>query len=131
MNCRIRQASQAPELLRLLRDAAQRSFVPGTETVLRLTGNLLPMEPSAANECLFRRMASASLELGYGRFLPVSSGGASDASFAVQLGIPAVCATGVETTGGHTLQERAEIESLRRRARIHIRTILRMDESVK
>jgi len=62
--------------------------------------------------------------LGYERWTAAHSGGGSDASYAVMLGIPAICATGVLASGPHTLVERANIEDFRKRARIHIRTIL-------
>lgn len=124
VNCRIRAAEDADWLRGQLAQIASKTYVPGTTTTVSFTGNFLPMAASAANDELFARFCAASERLGYGTLQPLHSGGGSDASYAVQLGIPTICATGVIAQGAHTLEERAQIESLRQRARIHIHTIL-------
>ncbi|MDO4573247.1 MAG: M20/M25/M40 family metallo-hydrolase [Clostridia bacterium] len=126
VNCRIRSAEDIGWLKSTLAEIAAREDAPGTETTLRLTGNIVPMSPSPANEALFARFDEATRSLGYEGWRAVHSGGGSDASYAVMQRVPVICATGVLAEGAHTLGERANMESLRTRARIHIRTILDM-----
>ncbi|MDO4543476.1 MAG: M20/M25/M40 family metallo-hydrolase [Clostridia bacterium] len=129
VNCRIRSSKDIPWLKQTLKETSDREDVIGTSATLKLTGNIVPMSPSPANEELFQRFDAASRSLGYHGWNPVHSGGASDASYAVQLNIPAICATGVLAEGSHTHNERANIEDLRTRARIHIRTILELPKN--
>lgn len=124
VNCRIRSADDIEWLKRILKETALREDAPNTTATVRLTGNIIPMSPSSENDALFARFDEATHSLGYERWTATHSGGGSDASYAVMLGIPAICATGVLASGAHTLVERANIEDFRKRARIHIRTIL-------
>jgi glutamate carboxypeptidase len=129
VNCRIRSADDIEWLKSTLLATAEREDAPGTTATVRLTGNIIPMSPSPANDALFTRFNAAARSLGYPGYSAVHSGGGSDASYAVMQDVPVICATGVLASGAHTTTERANIESLRERARIHIRTILSMPES--
>ncbi len=124
VNCRIRSGEDIEWLRDTLAETAAQEDAPGTTATVRMTGNCTPMSPSAGSDALFQRFDAATRSLGYDGWEAIHSGGGSDASYAVMLHIPAICATGVLTTGMHTTEERANVEDLRKRARIHIRTIL-------
>jgi glutamate carboxypeptidase len=126
VNCRIRSKESIPVLEQILTQVAAKSHIPGTTSKVQLTGNIVPMAASSKNNALFAQFDRASRALGYGAFEPVHSGGGSDASYAVMLDIPAICSTGVIAENAHTLRERANIESLRMRAKTHILTILNL-----
>lgn len=128
MNCRIRDKSDIDWLKRTLEETAAREDAPGTSAGVRLTGNIIPMSPSPANDALFARFNAATVSLGFPAWKAIHSGGGSDASYAVLAGIPVICATGVLADGAHTVRERAKVDDLKKRARIHIRTILDLPE---
>lgn len=128
VNCRIRSAQDIDWLKQTLLDTAAREDVPGTTATVQLTGNIIPMAPSVGNDALFERFENAAAALGYGPYSAVHSGGGSDASYAVMAGVPVICATGVLSRDWHTLNERACIADMKKRAHIHIKTILDLPE---
>ncbi len=128
VNCRIRDKKDIDWLKRTLEETAAREDAPGTSASVHITGNAIPMSPSPASDALFACFNRATVSLGYPAWNPIHSGGGSDASYAVLAGVPAICATGVLAEGAHTTQERANIADMKKRARIHIRTILDLPE---
>lgn len=128
VNCRIRSRDDIDWLQKTLLETAAREDAPGVTATVRFTGNSIPMAASPASDALFNRFDAATRSLGYAGWEAIHSGGGSDASYAVLEGIPAICATGVLASGAHTLEERALVDDLRKRARIHVRTILDLPE---
>ena len=128
VNCRIRDKKDIDWLKRTLEETAAREDAPGTSASVHITGNATPMSPSPASDALFACFNRATVSLGYPAWNPIHSGGGSDASYAVLAGVPAICATGVLAEGAHTTQERANIADMKKRVRIHIRTILDLPE---
>ena len=124
VNVRIKDGSYVDEAVRILKDAANRTFVPGTTCELEIKGKMFPMNACEANEKLCAVFSDASQSLGFGAFTGSFVGGASDAAYASELGIPVVCATGPVVDFQHTRNERVMTASMAQRAKIHVQTIL-------
>ena len=130
VNVRIRDESVVDKAIRILEQEAATVYVPGTSCTLEILGNRTPMSEKAANLALCRRFSDASQALGFGAFEPAFVGGASDASYASQMGIPVVCATGPIVDFQHTKNERVLKASMAQRAKIHALTILELPETL-
>lgn len=124
VNVRIKDGSYVNEAVRILKDAADKTFVPGTSCKLEIKGKLFPMSSCAQNEKLCEAFSEASQSLGFGAFSGSFVGGASDAAYASELGIPVICATGPVVDFQHTRNERVMTATMAQRAKIHVQTIL-------
>ena len=124
VNVRIKDGSYIEEAVRILKDAANQTFVSGTTCELEIKGKLFPMCACEANEKLCEAFSNASVSLGFGGFTGSFVGGASDAAYASELGIPVICATGPVVDFQHTRSERVMTASMAQRAKIHVKTIL-------
>ncbi len=124
VNVRIKDGSYVQDAVRILEEAAARTYVPGTSCELEIKGKLFPMVACEANEKLCRAFSNASQRLGYGSFTGAFVGGASDAAYASELHIPVICATGPVVDFQHTRNERVMTASMAQRAKIHVETIL-------
>ena len=105
-------------------DDRETTYVPGTSCTMSIRGNCIPMRECEENKLLCRRFSDASQSLGYGAYKSVFVGGASDASYAAQMGIPVICASGPVVDYQHTKNERVLKSSMAERAKIHVKTIL-------
>lgn len=124
VNVRIKDGSYVAEAVRILQDAANRTFVPGTSCELEIKGKMFPMCACEANEKLCAAFSAAAQSLGFDPFVGAFVGGASDAAYASELGIPVICATGPVVDFQHTLNERVMTATMAQRAKIHAQTIL-------
>lgn len=84
----------------------------------------IPMSQRQKNIDLCRQFSAASQSLGFEAFEPTFVGGASDAAHASAMEIPVVCASGPIVDFQHTRNERVDIASMAKRAKIHAKTIL-------
>lgn len=126
VNVRIKNADYIEDAVRILKAAANTTYVEGTSCNLTIHGKLFPMVETDANIQLCEAFSNASVSLGYGPFSHCFVGGASDAAYASQLGIPVVCASGPIVDFQHTRNERVLTASMAQRAKIHVQTILNL-----
>lgn len=126
VNVRIKDDSVVNKAISILETVAATTYVPGTSCTLDIRGNRVPMSERKENLDLFRRFSEASQSLGFEAFESTFVGGASDAAHASAMGIPVVCASGPIVDFQHTRNERADIASMAKRAKIHAKTILDM-----
>lgn len=126
VNVRIKDDSVVDKAISILETVAATTYVPGTTCTLDIRGNRVPMSQRQENLDLCRRFSEASQALGFEAFEPAFVGGASDAAHASAMGIPVVCASGPIVDFQHTRNERADIASMAKRAKIHAKTILDM-----
>ena len=124
VNVRIKDGSYVEEAVRLLKAAAEKTFVPGTSCELEIKGKLFPMTASEKNDKLCQAFSEASASLGFGTFSGAFVGGASDAAYAAELNIPVICATGPVVDFQHTRHERVMTATMAQRAKTHVETIL-------
>ena len=127
VNVRIKDSTVVDKAISILETVAQTTYVPGTSCTLEIRGNRTPMSERPANKELCARFSKASQELGFEAFAPVFVGGASDSAYASAMDIPVVCSSGPIVDFQHTLNERVDVASMARRAKIHAKTILDMD----
>lgn len=127
VNVRIKDSSVVEKAISLLEQVAATTYVPGTSCTLEIRGNRTPMSERPANRELCARFSKASQELGFEAFQPVFVGGASDSAYASAMDIPVVCSSGPIVDFQHTRNERVDIKSMARRAKIHTKTILDME----
>lgn len=129
VNIRIKNADYVNKALQILQDTANNTFVPGTSCTLEIRGNRFPMNACEENDRLCEAFSLASQELGFGSFAGSFVGGASDAAYASEMGIPVVCATGPVVDFQHTRNERVITATMAQRAKIHVLTILNLPDN--
>ena len=86
------------------------------------------MEATVQNLKLFERVKSVSEKLGYEKFTSFVSGGASDAAFSSAMGIPTLCGMGITGESQHTVNEKANLDSLKKRSHILADTVISLYE---
>lgn len=126
VNVRIKNADYIDKAIQLLQDTANKTFVQGTSCTLEIKGKPFPMNACKDNDQLCEAFSVASQELSYGNFIGSFVGGASDAAYASEMGIPVVCATGPVVDFQHTRNERVMTATMAQRAKIHVLTILNL-----
>ena len=88
--------------------------LPGTTASITFDDGYPPMEPSDGNRELLSMLDAASRDLGYGTMEPVNprNAGAADISFVADLVPAALDGLGLMGTGGHTVNEVADLDTL-------------------
>jgi glutamate carboxypeptidase len=106
----IAQREQTKERMRAI--VAQ--SLPGTSAIIDFEDSSPPMDPKPANYALLERLNTVSRDLGFGEVEAVDPGerGAADISFVNAHVGAALDGLGVVGDGGHTVDERVDLESL-------------------
>lgn len=88
--------------------------LPGTHTLLTFTDKYPPLAPSDGNKTLLALYDSVSQDLGFGAVTAVdpAAAGAADISFTTGLVDMALDGLGLMGSGGHTVNETANLETL-------------------
>jgi glutamate carboxypeptidase len=88
--------------------------LPGTSATLTFTDGYPPLAPTEGNRRLLSRYDDASRDLGFGPVRPVdpAAAGAADVSFTAGLVDMAIDGLGLMGTGGHTVDETADLSTL-------------------
>ena len=126
VNVRIKDEKYVSKAFSILENIANQTFVQGTSCQLEVLGNTVPMSQKEENIALCDRFSTISQQLGFGKYEAVFVGGASDASYASQMGVPVVCASGPIVDFQHTLNERVLKASMAERAKVHACLILEL-----
>lgn len=124
VNVRISDSSVIDKAIGILNEICEKTFTEGTSCTMEIRGRRIPMSENSTNIELCKRFSDASVSLGFGEFKHIFVGGASDASYASEMGIPVICATGPVVDYQHTRNERVIRSSMAQRAKIHVKTIL-------
>lgn len=96
--------------------------VPGTSATLRIKGEFLPLEQTAAHASLFAIYQQAAQQTGFevaGEF----TGGCADSGFTSAVGTPTLCATGPVGGLAHTPEEYLVVASIVPRAQALARAV--------
>ena len=88
------------------------------------------MDETEKNKKLFEIVKETSEKLDLGVPYSCFLGGGSDAAYTVALGIPTICAMGVQGYENHTVRERAVISSLVERTKLIVASILSLPETI-
>ena len=102
-------------------------YTDGCLCEMQVQENSIPMPQSEGNLRLFEAVARAAEKLGQQKLHPMGVGGWSDSNLIASLGIPVVCAMGVQGKGNHTQREYAVVESLFSRAKLAAAAVLELD----
>jgi len=102
-----------------------KSFVPGTSTTLKITGEFLPLVESEVGKGLFEHYAAGLRELGQ-EPKALFTGGCADSGFAAATGTPTICAVGPVGGRAHSPDEYLEIDTLVPRAQALALAVLRL-----
>lgn len=128
IDIRYTEPSQVSDILEALEEAANTCYVDGVRSKLSGEMQFLPMEETEGNLALFTIVRDAAEELGYVKPYAASTGGGSDAANSSAVGVPSVCAMGIQGGMPHTKDEFVIVESLYERAKLLIASILLAEE---
>ena len=117
---------QKEQVLKEIDEICKKIFVDGTASTWVEKGGFAPMEAVEENYVLFNKIKETAEQLGQEPPKPVVIGGASDSSYAVIAGVPAVCALGPKGEGNHSAGEYAVADSLFERMKLIIATIMNL-----
>jgi glutamate carboxypeptidase len=99
--------------------------VDGTNAVLKVTGEFLPLKNSATNQGLYQLYHDTAMTLGLDIGSEIS-GGCADSGAAAATGAPTLCGTGPVGGHSHAPTEYIEIATLAQRAKAMAATILNL-----
>lgn len=109
-----------------IENLAKEKSIEGTETEINFKEFIPPFETTREIIELFEVLKKTANDIGQGEIRGLFRGGASDAAYISQAGIPVICSAGVGGADSHSVKEWAEVESLKKRAVLFTATILRM-----
>lgn len=103
------------EILADFEEVVEQTTVPGTLARFEVEGMLDAMEQTEGVDRLAEHFIRVGAECGYGTLSKYQSEGASDAALGVLAGVPTLCSMGIVGDGAHTLDEKADLNSLVKR----------------
>lgn len=110
-----------PEDLPILRkkvdEVCSRQYVPDTSTKVSDSVGFATMTRLPGNIELLKIAQEVAEESGFPKPEARLCGGGSDAAYTTAMGVPTLCAVGVEGARNHTVEEWADVDSLFRRAK--------------
>ena len=95
-----------------IQDIAHTVYEEGTTGTVEFSASFDAMARLPATMELFSEVNALVQENGFAPLIPKKVGGGSDSAYAVAAGVPTLCAMGVQGTGNHTVDERADVASL-------------------
>lgn len=119
VDIRYTKVAEAEKALAAVREIADKTYVPGTETTL--TGDkivFMPMETTEAVLKLFHLVQEQGRKLGIPEIQGFVMGGGSDAAWTTRVGAPTVCSMGPRGGLNHSEQEYVFIEGLIERSKL-------------
>lgn len=106
-----------PVLRQKVADVCSKTYVPDTTTKVSDSVGFATMARLDGNLELLKVAQEVAAENGFPRPEARLCGGGSDAAYSTAVGVPTLCATGVEGARNHTVEEWADVESLFRRTK--------------
>ena len=126
VDVRFLSETQKMQALEVLEKITQKNHVAGCHAVLRIIHISPSMERTEGNLVLFELVNQTAQAIGMPPFSPIVRGGGSDSAYTVEIGIPTVCSMGPVGRYEHTIQEQADISTLKQRARLLAECILKV-----
>lgn len=122
-----------PEDLPILRkkvdEVCSRQYVPDTITKVSDSVGFATMTRLPGNLELLKIAQEVAEESGFPKPEARLCGGGSDAAYTTAMGVPTLCAVGVEGARNHTVEEWADVDSLFRRAKQMAGILLKVNGS--
>ncbi len=115
------------EISQAINTAVTRHFVEGTQIRHVQKMHIECMETTPGVSRLFEHLRQTALDCGLEPVRAIRVNGGSDSSIAVAVGVPTVCAMGVQGEFNHTAREYAQVKSLFDRCLLAACAIRRLD----
>lgn len=106
-----------PVLRKKVDEVCSRQYVPDTTTRVSDSVGFATMTRLPGNLELLKIAQEVAEESGFPKPEARLCGGGSDAAYTTAMGVPTLCAVGVEGARNHTVEEWADVDSLFRRAK--------------
>lgn len=106
-----------PVLRKKVDEVCSRQYVPDTTTRVTDSVGFATMTRLSGNLELLKIAQEVAEESGFPKPEARLCGGGSDAAYTTAMGVPTLCAVGVEGARNHTVEEWADVDSLFRRAK--------------
>ena len=113
-----------PEMKNKLQAIAAKQYVPDTTTKLSIISEFREMRMLPQTAALFKLVAEAAQTCGLPQPHPKAVGGASDSAYTTAVGVPTICAMGVQGARNHTVEEYAVVDTLFSRCRLFATVML-------
>ena len=110
-----------------VRGITETAFLSGSTATVTVLSRRPPMEETEENLSLFAYVRDISAKYGLGELRSCFAGGGSDSCYSVSVGVPTLCAMGIEGHDQHTGRERAYVSSLTKRAKLVAAAIAEYD----
>lgn len=127
VDVRVMEAEQLETVDRDIQKIAAKTYIEGTHTTCSKHAGIAPMPRTAGNEKLFELVKRVSAELGIQTPTAIISGGGSDSSYSVKVGVPTIDQMGVKGQWNHSDREYAVVDTLFERARLAVACVLQLD----
>ncbi|WP_297000217.1 M20 family metallopeptidase [uncultured Dialister sp.] len=118
-----------PVLRRKVDEVCSRQYVPDTTTKVSDSVGFATMTRLPGNLELLKIAQEVAEESGFPKPEARLCGGGSDAAYTTAMGVPTLCAVGVEGARNHTVEEWADVDSLSRRAKQMAGILLKVNGS--
>lgn len=118
-----------PVLRRKVDEVCSRQYVPNTTTKVSDSVGFATMTRLPGNLELLKIAQEVAEESGFPKPEARLCGGGSDAAYTTAMGVPTLCAVGVEGARNHTVEEWADVDSLFRRAKQMAGILLKVNGS--
>lgn len=118
-----------PVLRRKVDEVCNRQYVPDTTTKVSDSVGFATMTRLPGNLELLKIAQEVAEESGFPKPEARLCGGGSDAAYTTAMGVPTLCAVGVEGARNHTVEEWADVDSLFRRAKQMAGILLKVNGS--
>lgn len=115
-----------PEMQEKLAEIAAKQFVPDTKTTLTTITEFREMQELPETAKLLALVQEAAEECGLPKPYGKAVGGASDSAYTTAVGVPTICAMGVQGARNHTLEEYAVVSTLFDRCKLFANVLMKL-----
>ena len=130
VNVRYLSLSDFAGLKEKVEEICAKTYIEGTRTVFTEGHAFDVMERLPETMELLAKANEVAAENGFPILVDKLSGGGSDAAYTVKMGVPTLCAMGVEGARNHTPEEWADVESLFVRSKLTAALLLKKESLI-
>jgi len=118
VDIRVKNMEDMQGSIEFVKSIAEKSFVSGTTSALKIDVSRPPMIDNEDTMDLFYKFQKLNKEFGFGNLEPAETGGGSDASYTQMAGVPTICTLGPCGKFLHSKDEYMDIKSFSERAKL-------------
>ncbi|MDR3231331.1 MAG: M20 family metallopeptidase [Synergistaceae bacterium] len=128
VDVRVMEVDQLDYVDRKISEIVARTYVEGTTTTCVRESGIIPMSRTPGNERLFDLVRRVSEELGFETPFPIVSGGGSDSSWSVKMGVPTIDQMGAKGQWNHSDREYAVVDTLFERTKLAVACVFELEK---